>query len=146
MMLADLEEVGCYNKSYYPNEKREALMLDSAKRNLEKFAFFGITEYLEESGILFEKRLGMKFGKPMEQLPCSAVCSAPLLQSVWTTDLYEKIAHVNKLDMALYNHALQIFTTRLKAVGVLIDLSHVDKVIKAIIPDPVGRKTKNMCT
>ena len=56
----------------------------------------------------------------------------------------KKIAHVNKLDMALYNHALQIITTRLKAVGVLIDLSHVDKVIKAIIPDPVGRKTKNV--
>ena len=146
MMLADLEEVGCYNKSHYPKEEREALMLDSAKQNLEEFAFFGITEYLNESGILFEKRLGMKFGKLMEQLPFSALCSAPLLQSVWTTDLYEKIAHVNKLDMALYNHALQIFTTRLKAVGVLIDLSHVDKVIKAIIPDPVGRKTKNMCT
>jgi len=146
MMLADLEEVGCYNKSHCPKEEREARMLESAKRNLEEFAFFGITEYLEESGILFEKRLGMKFGKSMEQLPFSALCYAPLLHTVWTTDLYEKIAHVNKLDMALYNHALQIFTKRLKAIGVSIDLSHVDKVIKAIIPDPVGRKIKNMCT
>ena len=120
-------------------------MLDSAKRNLEKFAFFGITEYLNESGILFEKRLGMKFGKPMEQLPCSAVCSTPLLQSEQTKDMYKKIVHVNKVDMALYNHALQIFTTRLKAVGVLINLSHVDKVIKALFQTQLEEKLKT-CT
>ena len=71
MMLANLEEVGCYNKSCYAKKEREARMLASAKRNLEEFAFFGITEYLEESGILFEKRLGLQFGKPMEQLPFS---------------------------------------------------------------------------
>ena len=132
MMLADLEEVGCYNKSYYPKEKREALMLDSAKRNLEEFAFFGITEYLNESGILFEKRLGMKFGKPMEQLPCSAVCSAPLLQSEQTKDMYDKIVRVNKVDMALYKYALQLFTKRLEALDISIDPSHVDKVIKTL--------------
>ena len=145
MMLADLEEVGCYDKSRYAKKEREARMLESAKRNLEEFAFFGITEYLEESGILFEKRLGMKFGKPMKQLPFSALCSAPILQSVWTKDMYEKIANVNKLDMALYNYALQLFTKRLKALGILIDPSHVDKVVKTIIPDPVGRRNKNMC-
>ena len=62
MMLTDLEEVGCFNKSHYAKKEREACMFASAKRNLEKFAFFGITEHMEGSAILFEKRLGMKFG------------------------------------------------------------------------------------
>ena len=68
----------------------------------------------------------------MEQLPCSAVCSTPLLQSEQTKDMYKKIVQVNKVDMALYEYALQLFTKRLKAVGVLIDLSHTDKVIKTL--------------
>ena len=145
MMLADLEVVGCYNQSHYAKEEREARMLESAKRNLEEFAFFGITEHLEESGVLFEKRLRMKFRKPMEQLPFSALCSAPLLQSVWTKDMYEKIAHTNKLDMALYDYALQLLTKRLNAIGVSVDPHHVDKVVKTIKPDLVKRRTKNMC-
>ena len=82
----------------------------------------------------------MKFGKPMKQLPFSALCSAPVLQSIWTTDMYKKIADVNKL--ALYNYSLQLFTQRLKAIGVLINPSHVDKVVKTIIPDPIDRRTK----
>ena len=83
----------------------------------------------------------------MKQPPFSALCSAPVLQSVWTKDMYKKIVDVNKLDMALYNYSqtLQLFTQRLKAIGVLIDPSHVDKVVKTIIPDPIERRTKNMC-
>ena len=66
-------------------------MLASAKQNLEKFAFFGITEHMEESGILFEKRLATKFGKPMKQLPFSALCSAPV---------YELKTCIKKLPMS----------------------------------------------
>ena len=59
--------------------------------------------------------------------------------------MYEKIAHANKQDMALYDYALQLFTKRLNVVGVSIDPHHVDKVVKTVEPDPVKRRTKNMC-
>ena len=134
MMLANLEEVGCYNKSRYAKKEREARMLASAKRNLEKFAFFGLTEFLEESGILFEKMLGLQFGKPMRQLPSSGLCSSLALKSV-TKEMYEKIAQINKLDVALYNYAVQLFTKRLKEIGVSIDPNRVDTVIKSIMLD-----------
>ena len=133
MMLANLEEVGCYNKSRYAKKEREARMLASAKRNLEKFAFFGLTEFLEESGILFEKMLGLQFGKPLRQLPFSGLCSSPALKSV-TKDMYEKIAQINKLDVALYNYAVQLFTKRLKEIGVSIDPNRVD-IIKTVLLD-----------
>ena len=134
MMLANLEEVGCYNKSRYAKKEREARMLASAKRNLEKFAFFGLTEFLEESGILFEKMLGLQFGKPLRQLPFSGLCSSLALKSV-TKEMYEKIAQINKLDVALYNYALQLFTKKLKEIGVSIDPNHVDNTIKTVLLD-----------
>ena len=46
--------------------------------------------------------------------------------------MYEKIAQVvNKLDVALYNHALQL----LKEIGISIDPDHVDNMIETAMLD-----------
>ena len=43
-MLADLDLVDCYNTSTMSLAKREAIMVASAKTNLERMAYFGLTE------------------------------------------------------------------------------------------------------
>ena len=128
MMLADLEEVGCYNKTLYTNDEREMRLLRSAQRNLEEFSFLGIAEYLEESGILFEIQFGLQFGKRLEQLPLS-LATTQLLHSVLTSNMYEKVVQVNKLDMALYSYGLQLFTKRLKANSISFDPNQLNKML-----------------
>ena len=41
-------------------EERETVMLASAKRNLREMAFFGLTEYQEQSQYLFEEIFNLK--------------------------------------------------------------------------------------
>ncbi|MPC73000.1 Heparan-sulfate 6-O-sulfotransferase 3 [Portunus trituberculatus] len=53
-MLADLSLVGCYNTSMMTPEDRGRIMLLSAKRNLKKMAFYGLTEEQGISQYLFE--------------------------------------------------------------------------------------------
>ena len=61
-MLADLAEVGCYS-SKLSDAKSRAKMLESAKRNLKRFAFFGITERQGDSQIIFEDTFKLTFKK-----------------------------------------------------------------------------------
>jgi len=51
-MLADLTLVGCYNHSAMPvrNQTRDRMMLQSAKSNLLKMAFFGIQDEMRKYG------------------------------------------------------------------------------------------------
>lgn len=57
---ADLEVVGCYNTSVMSNAKRDELMLWSAKQNLNRMAFFGLTEEQEKSQYLFEEIFNLR--------------------------------------------------------------------------------------
>lgn len=128
--LADLTSVGCYNQSH---ENRTSKLLESAKCNLEKFAFFGLTEYHNESCKLFESVFNATFTVPLDQRDLSNLHSAPILQSIWKrTYLYDKIARINSLDMQLYEHALKLFARRVKAIGLSIDLQKVDHDIREI--------------
>ena len=142
-MVADLASIGCFQKSLYTRQERDRLLLQSAKDNLEKFPYFGITEYAEESALLFEKTFGMEFGDRMEQKPIQDLNSAPVLPSLWNKqDIYKQIVQSNALDMELYDYALQLFTTRLKAIGVTIDSSKVDKEIEKLNPDFLLQRKK----
>ena len=67
-MLADLELVDCYNSSSMALEKREAIMLASAKTNLERMAYFGLTEQQRISQYLFEETFNLRFKENFEQL------------------------------------------------------------------------------
>ncbi|XP_075539030.1 heparan-sulfate 6-O-sulfotransferase 3-B-like isoform X2 [Dermacentor variabilis] len=67
-MLADLTLVGCYNKSGMSERKHDLLLLASARENLRRTAFFGLTEEQHRSQQLFEATFGLRFVRPFEQL------------------------------------------------------------------------------
>ena len=122
LSVANLETVGCFNHDTLTREERERKLLQSAKKNLRKFLFFGITEYQAESSVLFERTFGLEFGAELEQKPVSMLKSAPMLSSLWTNEtVYNRIAQTNRLDMQLYLFALELFASRLLAIGIKID-------------------------
>lgn len=141
LMLADLEPLGCYGNTLHPPEEKDRLMLESAKENIRKFAFFGLTEYQRESCALFERTFGVKLKLETEQRAMSALHSAPILQTLWNdSQLYDQIAAVNHLDMELYEYALQLFVERVKTtLGREIDLDIVSKEIESMRPEDVAK-------
>ncbi|KAG5896819.1 hypothetical protein JTB14_032061 [Gonioctena quinquepunctata] len=108
-MLADLELVGCYNKSYMPTEDRDRIMLASAKKNLKSMAFFGLTEHQKISQYIFEETFNLRFAIPFEQN--NATVSSSTLTTL-TPEQSEKIKALNSLDNQLYNFAKRILFDR----------------------------------
>ena len=49
-MLSNLELVNCYNATGMAREERDRIMLESAKENLLRMAFFGVTELQSSQG------------------------------------------------------------------------------------------------
>ena len=130
MWLAELETAGCYNPNF---ENRDALLLASAKCNLEKLSFFGLTEYQKETAFMFEKVFNVTFSVPPEQYDMTFLHSAPILRDIWKeSDLYERIVAVNDLDMQLYEHALRLFARRAKTFGLNTDIQKVDESVREI--------------
>lgn len=134
VMLADLESVGCFNRTRVLTKERKRLMLESAKKNLEKIAFFGLSEFMIETEQLFEYRFKMKFDVPCRQKKYEYLHSAPLLYQVWNnSSLYDRIANLNYIDMELYKYAVELFSKRLSSsVGLKIDTFKLDKQIQAL--------------
>lgn len=131
--IADLETVHCFNKRAMPQQEREQMLLESAKENLRRFPFFGLTEYQVESSLLFEHTFGLRFTDKLGQRPVSELNSAPMLNTLWNTpSTYDKIAAANNLDMQLYEYALELFNSRLKAIDIAIDPSKVTADIKLL--------------
>jgi len=111
-MIANLTLIGCYNQSIIPDKtERERLMLQSAKDNLRRMAFFGLTEYLEDTQFLFEQtfRNGIRFNKRFVQYNETHASKVELSQ-----DLQAKLQHRNSLDIELYQYAKQLFFERLE--------------------------------
>lgn len=136
LSVADLEVVKCFNNNILPREERERMLLASAKRNLMKFAFFGITEYQTESSELFERTFGLKFGELLEQKPVDKLNSAPMLNALWNNEsVYNRIAAANQLDIQLYDYAIELFAARLMAIGIQIDHDRVNKQVKLLPSD-----------
>ncbi|KAM5146114.1 heparan-sulfate 6-O-sulfotransferase 2 [Mantella aurantiaca] len=106
-MLADLSLVGCYNLSVMPEEQRNKVLLDSAKENLKRMAFFGLTEFQRKTQYLFEKTFNMNFISPFTQF------NSTRASSVEIDDLTQKrIETLNFLDMELYEYAKDLFLQR----------------------------------
>lgn len=136
MSLADLPTAGCYNRSY---KGRSSILLESAKSNLRKLAFFGLTEYQTENCLLFEKVFNVTFAAHLETREMASLNTAPFLQEIWNrTDLYNKIAQINSLDMQLYEYALKVFALRAKAIGLTIDMQKVDHEIRNIAKENIN--------
>ena len=60
-MLSNLELVNCYNATGMAREERDRIMLESAKENLLRMAFFGMTELQTESQHVFQRTFNMRF-------------------------------------------------------------------------------------
>lgn len=137
LSIADLETVRCFDTSKLSQEERERRLLQSAKDNLKNnFAFFGVTEYEVESGLLFEKIFGMRFRNKTVQKPLSELHSAPMLYSLWNSNTtYQRISRANHLDMELYDYALELFASRLQAIGIEMDRNRVNVEIAHLLSD-----------
>lgn len=65
-MLADLTLAGCYN-STKDEAKRDRILLQSAKRNLARMAFVGLTEHQSMSQYIFERTFHLNFTHSFDQ-------------------------------------------------------------------------------
>ncbi|KAB7494159.1 Heparan-sulfate 6-O-sulfotransferase 3 [Armadillidium nasatum] len=115
-MLSDLTLINCYNHSSMKPEERDATMLASAKANLERMAFFGLTEFQENSQYIFEETFNLKFNIRFEQYNSSY--SDEYLHEI-TPELMEKVRQRNTLDIQLYNFAKELLLKRYKHLKAL---------------------------
>lgn len=155
MMLADLEAVHCYNVSALSKEERDRRLLESAKANLREFSFFGMTEYMEESCVLFERTFGMEFAARLEPYDSlDEFRSGPLLVNLQGSsssssggksgngsddknlELYRGVLERNRLDMQLYAYALELFAERARRVGVEVNRDYVAEEVEKLRAQP----------
>ncbi|CAL4205159.1 unnamed protein product, partial [Meganyctiphanes norvegica] len=113
-MLADMSLVGCYNQSFMSPVERNTAMLLSAKNNLKKMAFFGLTEEQEKSQYLFEETFNLKFNVRFEQY--NQTISGSSLHDI-PVDVVEHIKQMNNLDIQLYEYAQKLLQSRFKIVS-----------------------------
>ncbi|XP_061862529.1 heparan-sulfate 6-O-sulfotransferase 2 [Colius striatus] len=106
-MLSDLSLVGCYNLSVMPEEQRNKVLLDSAKENLKRMAFFGLTEFQRKTQYLFEKTFNMNFISPFTQYNSTRASSVEIDEQT-----QQRIEALNFLDVELYDYAKDLFLQR----------------------------------
>ncbi|ESO86460.1 hypothetical protein LOTGIDRAFT_72154, partial [Lottia gigantea] len=102
-MLADLRLVNCYNKTGMSQEKRDSIMLESAKHNLKETTFFGITDYQNYSQALFEKTFQLSFLEDFEQN------NQTQAEKVDYSKYTERLKENNHLDLELFQFAKKLF-------------------------------------
>jgi len=109
-MLADLSLVDCYNSSSVlePNE-RNRILLASAKTNLVRMAYFGLTDEQLRSQYIFEQTFRIKFIEPFEQVH-SSISSKTIAQL--SADKLKLVRELNHLDVELYEFGHQLLFQR----------------------------------
>jgi hypothetical protein len=124
-MIADLENIFCSktNRTFNSKKEMEDELLQSAKENLRKMAFFGISEYLKESSLLFEYTFDVSIDDPIDEEPVESKWHNIMLHSIISHNItiYEMIVSRNHLDMRLYEYGLELFSLRLNTIGFDID-------------------------
>lgn len=137
MMLADLESVHCFDRSALDKDERDRQLLESAKRNLENFLFFGLTEYMSESCQLLEAALDIKLTIKPTPRDLSDLHSSPIIYKLCNNQkLLEAILEANHLDIQLYRFAFELFSRRAKEVGITVDENSVMKQAQNLRADP----------
>lgn len=113
-MLADLRLVNCYNSTgVMTSEEREATILQSAKENLMKLTFFGLTEHQQESQYLFEETFNLRFHVKFDQ---HAHDTAHKTEEELSDETLGAIAKLNHLDVQLYDFAKKVMFERFEAL------------------------------
>ena len=108
-MLADLTLVGCYNLSKMALEERNQVMLRSAKHNLRRLAYFGLTEHQTDSQFVFEETFKLFFDTNFEQWNDTVAERAIVIP-----EQYDRIQQLTSLDRELYEFAKSLFFQRKK--------------------------------
>lgn len=88
-------------------------MLNSAKSNLEKMAFFGLTEMQHQSQLLFQHTFDLHFKVPFVQF--NETTSARSEDDL-DKETLEKIAKMNHLDVELYEFAKKLIEKRYQEI------------------------------
>uniref|UniRef100_A0AAY4E4G8 Heparan-sulfate 6-O-sulfotransferase n=1 Tax=Denticeps clupeoides TaxID=299321 RepID=A0AAY4E4G8_9TELE len=108
-MLADLSLVGCYNLSSMSERRRAEMLLTSAKSNLRRMAFFGLTEFQRKTQYLFERTFGLRFIAPFTQINGTRAASVAVGGAT-----RQQIEELNALDVQLYEYARELFLHRVQ--------------------------------
>ena len=109
-MLADLRKNHCYDRRAVKPRERTNLILQSAKENIEHMAFYGLTEYQEETRKLFEYTFNLKFRKSFQTL------NDEESDELVTPQQYSQIMKYIEADVHLYQYAKQIFLERARRI------------------------------
>ena len=117
-MLADLKLVNCYDTTTMSAKARDMIMLNSAKTNLEKMAFFGMTEKQHESQLLFQHTFDLQFVKPFVQF--NETTSSREKQEL-DQDTIDRITEMNHLDVELYEFARNLLEKRVQDLNTVSD-------------------------
>ena len=104
-MLSDLSKVGCLNNGNRTEYNR--LMLESAKHNLNRLAYFGILEYQKISQFVFETTFDFNFQHSFVQL--NKTHSTQVKVDEESLQLIKKLNH---LDVELYEYAKRLLFRR----------------------------------
>ena len=112
-MLSNLTLINCYNYTSLDSNKRDEIMLQSAKENLLKMDYFGLTEFQKYSQQLFEHTFDLEFKEKFMQLPITHSDKAKLSEKELA-----RVLELNKLDVKLYQYAKDLFLQRVKYMKV----------------------------
>lgn len=112
-MLSDLALVGCYNSSSMSKEDRDLIILTSAKNNLHKMSFFGLSEFPKVSQYMFETTFGLNFKvrKSLSRESLGRSARKELFKEISTKDI-ETIKRINYLDIEMYHYAKELLFFR----------------------------------
>ena len=111
-MMADLRLTNCYNTTNISKSQREQTILESAKTNLERLAFFGLTSEQAKSQYLFEDTFNLKFKVPFEAQNQHSKSDISDLDE----ETLNKIKDLNSLDVELFQYAQNLMQTRFDEV------------------------------
>ena len=115
-MLADLSLVDCYNYTSMSRNDRNLILLNSAKANLHKMAFFAMAEYPKVSMKLFEYTFSLKFQPSLMDQIVDLKWSSKKVKGHTGRDLPDELVELiregNKLDIELYDYAKSLLFDR----------------------------------
>ena len=97
---------------------RDKIMLESAKRNLLKMAYFGITDFQSLSQKLFEYTFNKAFKTEFYQSNSTIASTTNL-----TKQQLDRIVYHTRLDIELYHYAKELFFHRVNLLKKRTDLA-----------------------
>ena len=111
--MSDLRLVNCYNTTGdMSKSEREETILASAKSNLERMAFFGITSEQAKSQYLFEYTFDLKFKVSFDAHNQHSKNVIPDLDE----ETLAEIKKLNRLDIELFKFAQKLMEKRFNEV------------------------------